>query len=65
MDTELQQQLETVVDEHTLSSVLDNLALVCFAKSEHLQANWQDKNTAAAWDKAGGMIAKLASKIDV
>jgi hypothetical protein len=65
MDRDLQQLLETFIDDGSLSAVLDNLAMVCFAKAAHLQSNWQDGTSAKAWDDAGGMIAKLASKIDL
>jgi hypothetical protein len=65
MDEELQTALETMVDEHSLNSVVDALAMVAFKKSEHLKSNWQDSQTAGAWEKAGGCIANLASKIDL
>jgi hypothetical protein len=66
MQSNLKDALETLVDEcGGLSVVLDALAEVCHDKSEHLQSNWGDKNTAKAWSEAGGRIAKLASKIDL
>jgi hypothetical protein len=65
MDEELQTALETMVDEHGLNSVVDALAMVAFKKGEHLKSNWQESQTAGAWEKAGGCIAKLASKIDL
>ncbi len=65
MNTNLQELLETMVDEHGLAVVLDALAMVAFEKAEHARANWQDRRTAEAWEDAGGRIAKLASKCDL
>jgi hypothetical protein len=62
---DLFQQLEASIDEHGLAAVLDNLALVCFAKAEHLQSNWQDAHTAVAWSAAGDLIAGISAKIDL
>lgn len=66
MDTELQQQLEILLDEHGgLAAVLDALAMLCFEKAERLKANRQDPLLAGIWEAAGGHIAKLASQIDL
>jgi hypothetical protein len=62
----LQQKLEVLLDENgRLAAIGDALAMVCFAKSEHLKSTWHDKLTASAWSDAGGRIVKLASKLDI
>jgi hypothetical protein len=53
MNTELQEQLKTLVDEHSLT------------ETENIRASSQDKRTAGAWEDAGRRIARLASKCDL
>jgi hypothetical protein len=64
-DSELQNALEALVDQHSMTDVLDALAMVAFAKAEHLKSNWQDAQTAKVWEGIAGKIAKLASKCDL
>lgn len=45
-------QLENLIDENGLSTVLDAISEICGEKAEHLHANWQDKNQANQWEKA-------------
>jgi hypothetical protein len=61
----LEDELEELVDTNSLAEVLDALAQVCYEKAEHLRGNWQDRDTAAHWDKAGGKIDALGSTVDV
>lgn len=55
---DLQEILEILVDRHGITSVTDELAQVCYAKSEHVAENWQDKKLARAWAKIGRMITR-------
>jgi hypothetical protein len=48
-----------------LSALLDAVAQIAFEKAEHIATNWQDASLAKQWEKAGGMIAKAASKIEL
>ena len=62
---ELETVLEEWVDKSSLSKVLEVLSTVCQAKSEHLEANWQDTTTAKYWYQAGYALEKLQPRIEV
>jgi hypothetical protein len=58
--------LEQAIDRDGLYWVLAAAREICFGKAEHLEANWQDKESARQWersamaiDKALGAIGKL------
>jgi NAD-dependent oxidoreductase involved in siderophore biosynthesis len=50
---ELAGQLEPVVDRHGIAAVLEALAFLCEAKSEHITSAWQDRALARSWKKVG------------
>jgi hypothetical protein len=51
--SELEESLEHLIDKTSLHIVLGCLAQVCFAKSEHIGSNWQDRNLAKGWEQEG------------
>ena len=57
--TELENTLETLIDQHGLGTLLAALSNVCFAKAEHVQTNWQDKALAKAWSTSGKRLDKV------
>lgn len=60
---ELSYHLEDLVDQHGLESILESLADICYAKSEHVASNWQDRVLAAKWDSNGRKINSLAARV--
>jgi hypothetical protein len=52
MDTTLETALEQLVDANSLSAVVDALQSVAYAKAEHLESNWQDRQAAKHWLRA-------------
>ena len=51
MKQDKQDQLEIeFIDKEGLSSTLEAIADICLAKAEHIKENWQDHNTARAWE---------------
>lgn len=62
---ELIETLETLLDENTLSGVLDALSEVCNLKATHLLENWQDKGAAKAWLRAQAQIDRASQRIAV
>jgi len=48
--------LESMLDSTSLSYMLEVLAEICFEKSEHIQANWQDGPLAHAWQRASNKL---------
>lgn len=59
MEDNLTNQLESLVDSHSLETVIEALAEICFLKGEHLRTNWQDKTTAKVWEKVGNKLNNL------
>ena len=61
----LAEELESLIDAVNLNHVLEALIEVCYGKAEHLRSNWQDAAAAKLWEKAGAVLDKARSKIDV
>jgi|GEM_PF-2642824 len=55
--------LECMVDKVGLANVLYALEHICYAKGEHVQANWQDRKLAVAWNRNAGILNLTASKL--
>lgn len=53
-------EIETMVDKHGMSKILDALCQVCFLKADHLTVNWQDKKSARPWESAAHKLSTLA-----
>jgi hypothetical protein len=50
--------LETLIDSKSLPDVLLALETVCHEKADHLRSNWQDAESARAWERAGRQVRK-------
>jgi len=59
-NTEETEALEGLIDKCTLFEVLAALSVICGDKAGHLRENWQDKVTAATWDRASKKLGSLA-----
>ena len=57
--------LERLIDETSLSTVLQHLSLVCGYKEDHMLSNWQDKYGARDWRKAVNAVSRCAHGVDV
>ena len=55
-------QLEEMVDKVGMANVLYALEHICGMKAEHVLANWQDRSTAAWWQKRATACNKLAGQ---
>ena len=51
--------LEGLLDQLTLSAILEMLERLCHKKAENLREHWQDEVTAKLWDKAARQIEQL------
>lgn len=56
-------KLEDLVDDYTVLEVLNALVDICHEKSEHFEANWQDKSGAHYWFKLGGLVRQCAIRV--
>ena len=55
--------LEAMIDNNSLSGVLDLIAEVCSAKADHILTNWQDEATADQWDRYAAALLGLQDQI--
>jgi hypothetical protein len=55
---ELLDTLESLVDDQSvgMQNILATLAQICIMKSAHIQENWQDGVSSAAWEEASAYI---------
>lgn len=60
-ERDLLEQVEQMVDEWGLSTVLQALRDVCVVKAAHVITNWDDQTQARAWDRAGTRIQHAAN----
>uniref|UniRef100_A0A6M3LW98 Uncharacterized protein n=1 Tax=viral metagenome TaxID=1070528 RepID=A0A6M3LW98_9ZZZZ len=51
-------QVEDIIDKLGLQQTVELISDICYEKANHIQENWQDENTAHAWDFAGGYLFK-------
>jgi len=51
-------ELESLVDTHTLSTVCEALAFMCSEKADHVRTHWQDEPLAHNWED---MASRLLS----
>jgi len=55
-------QLEQVIDSHSMADVLDALEIIANEKAEHIETNWQDRCLAKTWRSFAKWIDGLGSK---
>jgi hypothetical protein len=58
---DLQEALESMIDDTSLTDVLNALVSVCGDKAEHLLSNWQDPMAAKCWAKMATAIERVAN----
>lgn len=49
-------RLEQMIDDYSLSVLLDDLANICRAKAGHIQANYDDAAVARTWAEVAKRI---------
>lgn len=62
MDTTQEYNLEMMLDNSTLADMLQSLESICYAKADHLDSNWQDREAAKAWNRAGSVLSRVDRK---
>jgi hypothetical protein len=55
--------IAAMVDHAGLRNVVWALAHICWAKAEHVQANWQDDQLARDWNANAAMLNRFAEKL--
>ncbi len=54
-------QVEALVDKHSLTDVLEAIRNVCLLKSDHLSSNWSNVYTAAWYEDVANEIDKISA----
>lgn len=62
-DTNVANNLESLVDNNGLAAVVNALAVICLGKAQHLEENWQDPNTARDYTRAATLLETAARKL--
>lgn len=57
----LLRELEALIDGHGARAVLEAFSEIAWGKAEHLQANWQDEQSAKHWSR---LARKLCGVVD-
>lgn len=55
--------LEAMIDKVGTRNVAYAMARLCQLKAEHLESNWQDRETARIWDKCANAWGAFANKV--
>lgn len=58
-----QDRLEHMVDCLGLAGILDALETICYAKADHISANWQDQSLARRWTKAAIVMTHARDRV--
>jgi hypothetical protein len=56
---ELENELERLLDKHSLGIILNVLTDICHAKAEHVRTNWQDEELASSWEYNAKQLDKV------
>jgi hypothetical protein len=60
----MKNDLEHLIDQHSLSAVLDAIQEICFDKAVHVAENWQDTALAKKWNKCANHLNSAIVKIE-
>ena len=55
--------IEKMIDESSVSELLEDIGTICHEKSQHIYENWQDPDAAHIWRKAGNKIFKCVDSL--
>jgi hypothetical protein len=64
MKRNIAEEIESLIDDSSLTDVLTAIELVCLEKAEHLRANWQDTDAAKSWESDAKQVYKATQKIN-
>ena len=61
---ELNDKLESLIDEHGLSAVLESIADICREKASHVSEAWQDTPLAKVWNRNAERVESVVGKLE-
>lgn len=60
---ERSRMLEDLIDQTSLTTVLEMLSEICYGKAEHLRINWQSPAQAKTWKADAKRVDTLSIKV--
>jgi hypothetical protein len=57
-----QEQVERLIDEQGLETMLSTVSEICGAKAEHIATSWQDTGLAKRWDRMATLLGLQLSQ---
>lgn len=59
------EDIQAILDSMNVSEMLKIMSQICDEKAETLRSEWQDIETARAWEKVGRSVRKIKIKADL
>ena len=53
---EMSETVEAYIDRFSLAELLQIVGEICAAKADHIETNWQDRDTAREWTRAAAVV---------
>jgi len=61
--TNIETELESLIDRHGLTHVVNTLSVICFEKAEHIRSTWGEDIDCEHWEKDSRTLDKAARAI--
>lgn len=62
--TTASETLESILDQFTMTTVIDFLSSIASAKADHIRTNWQDEPLAKQWDRMSKVLERSMDKVN-
>ncbi|UKP00304.1 hypothetical protein [Nostoc sp. UHCC 0870] len=59
------EDIEAMLDSMSVVDVLRIMSEICYEKAEYLRTDYQDSETARAWEKVGRAVGKIKIKTEL
>ncbi|HBW33769.1 hypothetical protein H6G49_11140 [Nostoc sp. PCC 7120 = FACHB-418] len=59
------EDIQAMLDSMNVSEMLKIMSQICYEKAEILRSDWQDIETARAWEKVGRAVGKIKIKTEL
>ena len=56
--------LESILDQFTMTTIIDFLSSIASEKAEHLRSNWQDEPAARQWERMSKVLERSMEKVN-
>ncbi|MEA5565472.1 MULTISPECIES: hypothetical protein [unclassified Anabaena] len=59
------EDIKAMLDSMSVVDVLRIMSQICYEKAEYLRTDYQDSETARAWEKVGRAVGKIKIKTEL